>query len=297
MKGIDVSNYNKNINWQNVKNAGFDVVYIKATEGTTYVDPIFNDHYYGANSAGLTIGFYHFLTGLSAPETQAENFYNNIKGKNIGLRACIDAESTGYDINDYIRRFIARFSKLSSLPIVIYTSAYYARDNISSDIKNNYPLWVAHYGVAPWGSNINTGFKNVIGHQYTSNGTISGVNGKFDLDVFNNNIYANGSSGSYVHNAKISELQGIMNNMINAGLAVDGYWGPLTDAAAKRLPLAGLPYKTPQLTTWIQLRLGLTPDGIFGRNTYNSVVAWQRSHGLTPDGLAGYNTIKSLAFA
>ena len=82
MKGIDVSNHNGYINWNLVKNNGINVVYIKATEGTTYIDPFLNSHYNGANSAGLTIGFYHFLTGLSAPETQAENFYNNIKDKN-----------------------------------------------------------------------------------------------------------------------------------------------------------------------------------------------------------------------
>lgn len=298
MKGIDVSNHNGYINWNLVKNSGINVVYIKATEGTTYIDPFLNSHYNGANSAGLTIGFYHFLTGLSAPETQAENFYNNIKGKNFGMKLCLDAETTGYDINNYIKRFINKLNTLINIPVVIYTGAYFAKDNIDTEIKSNYPLWVAHYGVNPWNSGINTGFNNVIGHQYTNKGSVSGVAGSCDLNVFKDEILTNTPKPSpYVHNDKIAQLQEVCNKVINVNLIVDSYWGPLTDAAVRRLPLAGLPYKTPELTVWIQLRLGLVPDGIFGRNTYNAVIWWQKRHNLAADGIAGYNTIKSLAYA
>lgn len=92
-------------------------------------------------------------------------------------------------------------------------------------------------------------------------------------------------------NGKIAELQRI------CGVDDDGIWGPVTDNAVRNLPLAGLPYCTPQLTTWIQLRLGCNPDGVFGSVTADAVKGWQSSHGLTVDGIAGYNTIKSLALA
>lgn len=90
-------------------------------------------------------------------------------------------------------------------------------------------------------------------------------------------------------NQKVVELQKI------CGIQADGIWGNQTDNAVRNLPLAGLPYCTPQLTTWVQLRLGCIPDGIFGQATYNAVVAYQASHGLTVDGIVGYNTIRSLA--
>lgn len=90
-------------------------------------------------------------------------------------------------------------------------------------------------------------------------------------------------------NQKVVELQKI------CGISADGIWGNQTDNAVRNLPLAGLPYRTPQLTTWVQLRLGCIPDGIFGQATYNAVVAYQASHGLVPDGIVGYNTIRSLA--
>ncbi len=300
MNVIDVSNYNKNINWINVKNAGFSCVYIKATEGTTYIDPLLDSHYQGAVKAGMQIGFYHFLTFKSAPETQAQNFFDNIKNKSSALRPCLDVEVTGNNPNNYIRRFIAKFKTLSDMPLIIYSGAYFARDNIATDIKSSYPLWVAHYGVDPWNSGINTNFNVVTGHQYTNKGTISGISGVFDMDVFNNNILLQNSwqfRPVYVHNAKISELQRICNNLTGSNLNVDGFWGPLTDAAVKKLPLAGLKYRTPDLTVWVQLRLGINPDGILGPKTELAVKSWQQKHSLKVDGIVGYNTIKSLAYA
>lgn len=40
----------------------------------------------------------------------------------------------------------------------------------------------------------------------------------------------------------------------------------------------------------IQRRLGLSPDGIFGRNTKNAVIRFQKSNKLKPDGMVGPNT-------
>ena len=44
-QGIDVSNWQKNINFSAVKNSGIDVVYIKSSEGRTYIDPYFEQNY------------------------------------------------------------------------------------------------------------------------------------------------------------------------------------------------------------------------------------------------------------
>ena len=102
------------------------------------------------------------------------------------------------------------------------------------------------------------------------------------------------SSNTTTHpigNSKIAELQRI------CGVNDDGIWGPVTDNAVRNLPLAGLPYKTPELTKWIQARVGCNVDGVFGPVTADAVKGWQSSHGLVVDGLAGYNTIKSLALA
>lgn len=93
MKGIDVSNHNGNINFNQVKAAGIEAVYIKATEGTTFKDSYLDTNYSNAHYAGLTTGFYHFLVGTSAPETQANSFYNAIKDKANDLIPMLDVET------------------------------------------------------------------------------------------------------------------------------------------------------------------------------------------------------------
>ena len=80
-------------------------------------------------------------------------------------------------------------------------------------------------------------------------------------------------------------------------LKIDNIWGEQTNNAVKKLPLCGLLYVQRELTTWVQLRLGETADGIFGIKTERAVKTWQRDHNIMVDGIVGYNTYKSLALA
>ena len=112
MKGIDISNNNGFVNFTKVKNTNYELIYIKATEGTTFVDPYLETFYSRANALDFKIGFYHFLVSTSRPETQAINFYNQIKNKKNSLKPCLDIETTGYDIMDYTNRFISKFESL-----------------------------------------------------------------------------------------------------------------------------------------------------------------------------------------
>ena len=295
MKGIDVSSHNGNINWNSVKNDGVEVVIIKATEGVDFVDSMVNQHYTGAKSVGLNVGFYHFMSEKTNPVKQAEDFDNCIKDKPYNVMPCLDIEVNNYgrsatQITDRCLTFINRFKELSGQDCMIYTGGYFGRDNLDNRIKC-YPGWIAHYGVS---KPMETGFR-VVGHQYTETGHVNGVNGNVDMNNFNESIFLGApvvaDNTTIPIGGKIAELQAI------CGVAVDNIWGPITDNAVKNLPLAGLPYKTPELTAWIQLRLGITADGIFGQGTDKAVREWQANHGLAVDGLAGYNTIKSLALA
>jgi GH25 family lysozyme M1 (1,4-beta-N-acetylmuramidase) len=59
IKGIDVSGWNGEV----YSAAGSDFVFIKATEGTTYTNPKMRRQAATARTAGLAVGFYHFLHG------------------------------------------------------------------------------------------------------------------------------------------------------------------------------------------------------------------------------------------
>lgn len=186
-KGIDISHYNGDINFAKVKAAGIQVVYMKATEGTTYADNYLGTYYNGAKSAGLKAGFYHFLVGTSSPETQAQNFYNNIKDKQSDVKPVLDVETNGFDVMDYTLRFINEFKKLSNMDICIYTYSGFI-SNLDSRLAN-YTLWEANYYTSFSNLPSNNIWSSRAGQQYTSQGTIDGINGNVDLDEFTQDIF------------------------------------------------------------------------------------------------------------
>ncbi|WP_297424734.1 GH25 family lysozyme [Clostridium sp.] len=186
-KGVDISHYNGQINFTKVKAAGIQVVYIKATEGTTYVDNYLGTYYNGAKNAGLKTGFYHFLVGTSSPETQAQNFYNNIKDKQSDLKPVLDVEINGFNVMDYTIRFINEFKRLSNIDVCIYTYSDFI-SNLDNRLAK-YSLWEANYY-----RNINNLPSNNIwssraGFQYTDQGSIDGISGNVDLDQFTQDIF------------------------------------------------------------------------------------------------------------
>ena len=61
VRGVDVSRYQGDIDWPVLAGQGIDFAFIKATEGSTLVDPRFAANLDGATAAGLRVGAYHFL--------------------------------------------------------------------------------------------------------------------------------------------------------------------------------------------------------------------------------------------
>ena len=96
-QGIDVSSWQRTINFSNVKSSGVDVVYIKSSEGKSYIDPYFETNYRNAKANGLKIGFYHYVTARSTSQAQEQAifFAKVIAGKEIDCRLAMDFESFG----------------------------------------------------------------------------------------------------------------------------------------------------------------------------------------------------------
>ena len=299
MKGIDVSNHNQQINWSQVKSSGVECVYIKATEGTTYQDPYLNSHYNGAKSVGILTGFYHFLVGSSSPETQAENFYNNIKDKENNLLPCVDLEHSNNEPSefmDYALRFIQKFKALSSKDICIYACPSFIEEKLDSRLAK-YPLWCAHYGVdrpgftKVWGS-------SYAGHQYTEKGSVPGVTGNVDMNNFNEGILtgsqmvqaaAVNTNNIYIPLQQELNRQGFKDKNGNV-LSVDGIPGELTLSACPTVRKGA----KGNITRWIQEELNIEADGDFGEMTEEAVKAFQRTRGLLIDGIVGNETWRAL---
>lgn len=196
--GIDVSEWQGNIDFGEVARAGIEVVYIRASEGRGYVDPYFRENYEKAKANGLRTGFYHFLTATNEAEAkeEAEFFVSNIKGLEPDCRLAMDFEV--FDglsvsaINEISKVFLETVEKLSGKDCVIYSDAYNAREVFSKELADDYPIWVADYFVEEPESNGK--WKFWVGFQYSDRGRINGIDGNVDRDYFTNGVFLNNVS-------------------------------------------------------------------------------------------------------
>lgn len=188
-RGIDVSVYQDDIDFSSVKEAGIDVVYIRAGAGTDITDAQFLSNYQKAKAAGLKLGFYYYVTAssVSQAETQAARFAALIKDKTYTVRPAMDYESygnlTNSEINAIALAFLTKLQQLTGIRPVLYSDAYRVR-TLWSDALTVYPLWIADYST---GENTppSTGkWATWAGYQYSDAGKINGIKDDVDLDRF-----------------------------------------------------------------------------------------------------------------
>ena len=188
-KGIDVSRHQKNIEWNKVAADNVQFVYIKATEGATYQDPMFKKNIEGAQKSGLLVGVYHFFRMTSTPEEQFENFKRAMKGYKMDLVPMIDVEPPKKDmegksikeLQKNLDKFIALVKAEYGVPPMIYgTQRSY--NTYCAPKYNNYHLYIGRYG---------KNSPEIIGKgtytiwQYTETGKINGIPVAVDICKFN----------------------------------------------------------------------------------------------------------------
>ena len=196
--GIDVSEWQGTINFEQVANSGIEIVYIRASEGTEYVDPYFKENYEKAKENGLKIGFYHFLTATNIEEARAEAefFVSNIKGTEPECKLAMDFEIfdnlSAEEVNEISQAFLETVQNLSGKECVIYSDAYNAREVFSQELAEKYAIWVADYFVEE--PEDNGKWLSWVGFQYTDRGRVEGIDGNVDKDYFTNGILLNSTS-------------------------------------------------------------------------------------------------------
>ena len=190
-QGIDVSGYQGNINFREVKEAGIDIVYIKSSEGSNYIDSHFERNYEQARANGLKIGFYHYVTARTEEQArrQAQFFVSVISGKVADCKLAMDFESFGSLSREEINRiglvFLQTVEQLSGKEVILYSNAYTA-NNIWRGELTNYPLWVAQYGVNE--PQNNGTWDSWAGWQYTDMGEVNGISTYVDRNRFTEEV-------------------------------------------------------------------------------------------------------------
>lgn len=197
LEGIDVSEFQGDINFNEVKNAGIEVVYIRSSASHSYIDAKFERNYKGAKEAGLKIGFYHYVTARTTEEAreQARFFASVIAGHEADCLLAMDYEVfTGLnrdEVNEISEVFLETLEKLTNKKAIVYSDAYNAYRTFDERIYRNYPLWIAEYDVRePEVRNWETWY----GWQYTDQGRISGIKDYVDRDIYKEEIFLDDNS-------------------------------------------------------------------------------------------------------
>lgn len=186
--GIDVSRYQKNISWKEVramkvkdKKIGF--TFIKATEGTDRIDPQFRRNWLKSEEAGLPRGAYHFFLPAKNAKAQAKNFIETVRLKTGDLPPVIDVEHTNgrpvKEIKQKVREWLTIIETYYDVKPIIYTNAHFYERYLQDDF-DDYPLWVAHY-LEPVAPRVGREWQF---WQHSEQGRVNGINSAVDFNVF-----------------------------------------------------------------------------------------------------------------
>lgn len=197
LEGIDVSSWQGYIDYNNVKNQGIDIVYIKSTQGSDYKDPYFELNYENAKLNGLKVGVYHYLTARSITEAkeQARFFASVISNKKIDCKLAMDFESFGElnkkEINEISEAFLQEIEKVTGKEAIVYSDLYNAKNVF--ELSGDYPLWIAYYGKSDELSKVRSDWEIWQGQQYTDLGKVKGIQDDVDRDLFTSEILIDGN--------------------------------------------------------------------------------------------------------
>ncbi|MCH5236370.1 MAG: hypothetical protein J1E95_01050 [Muribaculaceae bacterium] len=182
IKGIDISRHNGKIDFEKVKDDGIEFVFIKASEGETHIDSLFNHNFENARLAGLKVGAYHFFRFDKDGVQQAVNFLSMVGSRRTDLGLVVDVEKTGNptDISaEEVRKNLSAmvdYMNLLGHRVMIYTN-YEGYYEYISEILPGYPLWICRFRENP----INAEWTF---WQFDHHGKVNGIKGDVDLNVF-----------------------------------------------------------------------------------------------------------------
>lgn len=186
--GIDISKHQGSIDWGQLKSfSKIKYVYIKATEGSDYVDPRYKENIHNARKHGFKVGSYHFLSTKSSATTQFHNFVRTANREEQDLIPIIDIEVTGrwtsQQLRDSVKVFADLLEDYYGCKPMIYTSEKFFTKHLGRAFSE-YPLFIAKYNT----TQPNIGYRWLL-WQFSDCGVfkpaVKGNNGEVDLSRFN----------------------------------------------------------------------------------------------------------------
>lgn len=189
--GVDVSSYQGDINWELLAEQNVSFAFIKATEGSSFVDKYFEANYENAQKTDIAVGAYHFFSYDSSGKTQAENFINTVPPHSGMLPPVIDLEFYGdkasnppprEQVDTELKAMISALEDYYGLKPIIYATELSYELYLDGGYED-YDIWIRNVLSRP---KLSDG-RSWTFWQYTNRGLLDGYVGKekfIDINVF-----------------------------------------------------------------------------------------------------------------
>lgn len=238
IKGIDVSEFQGNINWNKVKADGIEFAILKLGNiydyDANYKDSKFDTNYKNARANGIKIGayIYNYCNTIDTLKKGLEWAIKKLEGKKLDLPFYLDMEDkdiqgeTKETLTNQCNEF-ARIVKKEDYQAGVYANANWLKNELNvSDFDKDLSIWVAQYEVSK------PQIDNPDIWQYTSDGKINGVSGRCDVNYLYNEEIIEESGTDTSDKKTIDEL---------AQEVIHGKWG-INEARKEALEKAGYNY-------------------------------------------------------
>ncbi|MCM1118733.1 MAG: glycoside hydrolase family 25 protein [bacterium] len=191
--GIDVSKWNREIDWEKVRAAGVSFVIIRAgyrgsSTGSLVVDPYFEANIKGASMAGLNVGVYFFTQAVNEVEAveEASMVLELVQDYSLDYPIFIDTEGAGgngradnltVEERTLVCDAFCRTVENAGIEAGVYASRNWYHNRVEVSRLERYYIWLAEYRSVP----LYDGYYHMW--QYTSKGNIDGIEGNVDMNV------------------------------------------------------------------------------------------------------------------
>lgn len=191
--GIDVSKWNKEIDWDKVKASGVDYAIIRvgyrgSSTGSLVTDPYFETNMKGAAAAGIPVGVYFFTQAVNRVEAveEASMVQALIRDYKLDYPVFIDTEGAGgngradgldVDTRTEVCEAFCTTIENAGYEAGVYASRNWLNNNLHTEKLDDFTIWLAEYRSVP----VYQGYYQMW--QYTSKGRVDGIEGNVDMNI------------------------------------------------------------------------------------------------------------------
>lgn len=193
--GVDVSQWQGNIDWESAKAAGIEFAMLRAGFGQNSVDPQFKRNITECNRLGIPCGVYWFSYAYTADmaKREAQCVLKTVEPYRLEYPIAFDFEGDSADyalkkgvtvtrtlVSAFARAFCGEIAAGKYSPMV-YTNPDYLSRYYDAEIPKEFDIWLAQWPTKPDLASKPAQAGGIW--QYTSSGSVDGITGRVDRNV------------------------------------------------------------------------------------------------------------------